>query len=126
MCTSQTDVVLFVFRSSIHGKGLSRFWSNVEGYHGPLLILLAASSTDSSRDNSGCKQWVIGILTEQGFENLIHFIQESMPGIAAVNLWPAVRACRKTVNFMRPTEYTLPETHVTIGLPKPFVLQVSP
>ncbi|KAI7734162.1 hypothetical protein M8C21_026394 [Ambrosia artemisiifolia] len=50
-----------LYRSSLHGKGLSRFWSNVEGYNGPILVLISATSEDHS--------WSIGALTHQGFEN---------------------------------------------------------
>ena len=59
----------FTCRSSVHGKGLNRFWSNVEGYHGPILILISASSVDASLSERSTKRWVIGVLTEQGFEN---------------------------------------------------------
>lgn len=55
-----------LYRSYVHGKGLNRFWSNVEGYHGPLLLLISASSGESSESN---RKWIIGALTQQGFEN---------------------------------------------------------
>ncbi|RDX57874.1 hypothetical protein CR513_62850 [Mucuna pruriens] len=58
-----------VYRSSIHGRGLGRFWSRVEGYKGPLLILIAASSGDAHEGNSTDRKWVIGALTDQCFEN---------------------------------------------------------
>ncbi|XP_042493468.1 uncharacterized protein LOC122073040 [Macadamia integrifolia] len=58
-----------LYRSAIHGKGLSRFWSNIEGYHGPLLILISANSEDAHGCDGNVRRWVIGILTEQGFEN---------------------------------------------------------
>ncbi|XP_077220878.1 TLD-domain containing nucleolar protein [Tasmannia lanceolata] len=58
-----------LYRSSLHGKGLSRFWSNVEGYHGSLLILIAASSIDANESDSNAQSWVIGILTQQGLES---------------------------------------------------------
>ncbi|XP_043714996.1 uncharacterized protein LOC122663386 [Telopea speciosissima] len=58
-----------LYRSAIHGKGLNRFWSNIEGYHGPLLILVSASSGDVHGGDGNVMRWVIGILTEQGFEN---------------------------------------------------------
>ncbi|KAL6504740.1 hypothetical protein OROHE_023498 [Orobanche hederae] len=53
-----------IYRSSVHGKGLNRFWSNVEGYNGPLLVLIAACE-----DKSSTRRWIIGALTDQGFEN---------------------------------------------------------
>ncbi|XP_072974503.1 uncharacterized protein [Typha angustifolia] len=58
-----------LYRSSVHGKGLSRFWSNVEGYNGSLIILLSAKSADAHESDPSAGRWVIGILTEQGFEN---------------------------------------------------------
>ncbi|KAK8944782.1 hypothetical protein KSP39_PZI007971 [Platanthera zijinensis] len=58
-----------LYRSSTHGKGLSRFWSKVEGYHGPLLFLFSGYSADSTNDERSKRNWVIGILTENGFEN---------------------------------------------------------
>ncbi|KAK2971475.1 hypothetical protein RJ640_020881 [Escallonia rubra] len=58
-----------LYRSSLHGKGLNRFWSNVEGYNGPLLLVIAASSGDAHEGNKDVKRWIIGALTHQGFEN---------------------------------------------------------
>ncbi|XP_022769137.1 uncharacterized protein LOC111312793 [Durio zibethinus] len=66
-----------LYRSSAHGKGLNRFWSNVEGYHGPLLILISANSEDVHQDNSKTKKWIIGALTQQGFENRDKFYGSS-------------------------------------------------
>ncbi|KAL5713523.1 hypothetical protein ACHQM5_015590 [Ranunculus cassubicifolius] len=57
-----------LYQSTLHGRGLNRFWSNVEGYNGPILILVSASSKiDDGTSTIG--KWVIGILTGQGFEN---------------------------------------------------------
>ncbi|KAG5031742.1 hypothetical protein JHK82_015339 [Glycine max] len=58
-----------LYRSSTHGRGLGRFWSHVEGYRGPLLILIAASSGDAHEGNSIDRKWVVGALTDQGLEN---------------------------------------------------------
>ncbi|XVE69766.1 hypothetical protein DITRI_Ditri10aG0017300 [Diplodiscus trichospermus] len=63
-----TDEYL-LYRSSAHGKGLNRFWSNVEGYHGPVLILISASCEEAHQGNSKTRKWIIGALTHQGFEN---------------------------------------------------------
>ncbi|KAI9108725.1 hypothetical protein K1719_020372 [Acacia pycnantha] len=59
---------ILLYRSSAHGKGLNRFWSHVEGYKGPMLILVAASS-GPQEGSSIVSKWVIGALTNQGFEN---------------------------------------------------------
>ncbi|KAF7004043.1 hypothetical protein CFC21_019298 [Triticum aestivum] len=58
-----------LYRSSLHGKGLSRFWSCVEGYKGPALILLSAFSNSGSENVDAGRKWGIGVLTEDGFEN---------------------------------------------------------
>ncbi|XP_071698531.1 uncharacterized protein [Rutidosis leptorrhynchoides] len=50
-----------LYRSSLHGKGLNRFWSNVEGYNGPILVIISATFEDHT--------WTIGALSHQGFEN---------------------------------------------------------
>lgn len=57
-----------ICRSSLHGKGLNRFWSNIDGYHGPVLMLFAASS-GYSEGGTNSRRWIIGALTQQGFEN---------------------------------------------------------
>ncbi|XP_006653852.2 uncharacterized protein LOC102721075 [Oryza brachyantha] len=59
------DTEDLLYRSSVHGKGLSRFWSCVEGYKGPVVILLSAFSSSGDAD----RRWGIGILTEEGLEN---------------------------------------------------------
>jgi len=41
----------------------------VEGYHGPLLILVAASSGNDHEGNSSIRKFVIGALTNEGLEN---------------------------------------------------------
>ncbi|KOM41154.1 hypothetical protein LR48_Vigan04g135200 [Vigna angularis] len=58
-----------VYRSSTHGRGLGRFWSHVEGYKGPLLILISANSGEPREGNSVDRKWVIGALTHQAFES---------------------------------------------------------
>ncbi|KAJ6306369.1 hypothetical protein OIU78_021645 [Salix suchowensis] len=58
-----------IYRSSLHGKGLNRFWSNVEAYLGPLLILISATSGDANEDCTNSRKWVVGALILQGFEN---------------------------------------------------------
>lgn len=60
---------LLLCRSSLHGKGLNRFWSKVEGYHGPLLILVSAVSKNDHGGDASARKWIIGALTDQGFEN---------------------------------------------------------
>ncbi|MED6139056.1 hypothetical protein PIB30_080289 [Stylosanthes scabra] len=66
-----------LYRSSTHGRGLNRFWSHVEGYKGPLLILIAASSRDAHEGSSTARKWVIGALTSQGLENKDTFYGDS-------------------------------------------------
>ncbi|GAB4852499.1 hypothetical protein Ancab_016713 [Ancistrocladus abbreviatus] len=58
-----------LYWSSRRGKGLNRFWSSIEGYHGPLLILISAYSSDGSETDTNSRKWIIGALTQHGFEN---------------------------------------------------------
>nr|CAB3486066.1 unnamed protein product [Digitaria exilis] len=63
------DTEDLLYRSSVHGKGPSRFWSGVEGYKGPILILLSAFSKGGVENAISGRRWVIGVLTEDGFES---------------------------------------------------------
>ncbi|CAN6482571.1 unnamed protein product [Victoria cruziana] len=82
-----------ICRSSVHGKGLNRFWSNVEGYQAPLLMLVAASTSDAHEENISSRQWVIGMLVQQGFEN--RDVYYGSPGFIYA-LHPVFRACAWT------------------------------
>ncbi|XP_008221301.1 PREDICTED: uncharacterized protein LOC103321278 [Prunus mume] len=68
---SETDGIdkNLLYRSSLHGRGLNRFWSNIEGYQGPLLMLFSATSGDASDSRANERKWTVGALTNQGFEN---------------------------------------------------------
>ncbi|KAJ0966947.1 hypothetical protein J5N97_023864 [Dioscorea zingiberensis] len=88
-----------LYRLSIHGKGLTRFWSNVEGYHGPLLILLSASSANT-HEGSGAQKWIVGILTEQGFENRDTFYGSSGNLYAISPIFRVLSPSGKDKNFM--------------------------
>ncbi|KAG6422674.1 hypothetical protein SASPL_113051 [Salvia splendens] len=50
--------------SSVDGKGLNRFWSRVEGYNGPTIMLISARE-----QKTNARPWIIGALTNGGFEN---------------------------------------------------------
>ncbi|KAI3930580.1 hypothetical protein MKX01_037026 [Papaver californicum] len=63
------DFQNLLYRSSVHGKGMNRLWSNVEGYNGPLLILVSASCTETGDVDPSADRWIIGVLTDQGLEN---------------------------------------------------------
>ncbi|XP_021905325.1 uncharacterized protein LOC110820205 isoform X2 [Carica papaya] len=58
-----------LYRSSLHGRGLNRFWSNIEGYHAPLFILVSASSADIHENSTTERKWMIGVLIHQGLES---------------------------------------------------------
>ncbi|KAL1561078.1 hypothetical protein AAHA92_03825 [Salvia divinorum] len=53
-----------LYQSSVDGKGLNRFWSRVEGYNGPTLMLISACE-----QKTNARPWIIGALTNGGFEN---------------------------------------------------------
>lgn len=60
---------MLLCRSSVHGRGLNRFWSNVEGYQGALLMLISATSRDANDDRENERKWIVGTLAYQGFVN---------------------------------------------------------
>ncbi|CAN1824383.1 hypothetical protein LINPERHAP1_LOCUS30753 [Linum perenne] len=90
----------FLYRSSVHGKGMNRFWSNVEGYHGPLLILVSATSGDSHEESSVAKKWVIGALTQQGLENKDQFYGTSATLYSIFPVFHAFPSSGKEKNFV--------------------------
>lgn len=89
-----------LYRSSAHGKGLNRFWSNVEGYHGPVLILISAISEDSHQDCSKTKKWIIGALTQHGFENKDTFYGSSGNLYAISPIFHSFSPSGKEKNFV--------------------------
>lgn len=106
-----------LYRSSVNGKGLSRFWSNVEGYHGPILILISASSEDDTQSSSSKRQWVIGILTEQGFENKETFYGNSGFLYSVSPIFHVLSPHGKEKNFMY--SHLHPAGRVYEAYPKP-------
>uniref|UniRef100_A0A5B7CE16 TLDc domain-containing protein n=1 Tax=Davidia involucrata TaxID=16924 RepID=A0A5B7CE16_DAVIN len=89
-----------LYWSSLHGKGLNRFWSNVEGYNGPMLILIAASSGDTFDVNANVRRWIIGALTQQGFENRDVFYGSSCSLYAISPVFHVFSASGKEKNFV--------------------------
>ncbi|KAJ7552515.1 hypothetical protein O6H91_06G058600 [Diphasiastrum complanatum] len=66
-----------LYRSSVHGQGMNRFWKQVEGYKGPVLILLAAKSSQKIEEDGGQNaeesSWVLGFFVPEGLENKASF-----------------------------------------------------
>lgn len=48
---------------------MNRFWSNIEGYRGPLLMLVSASTGDAHEGSTNVRKWIIGAIMQNGFEN---------------------------------------------------------
>lgn len=84
-----------LYRSSLHGKGLNRFWSHVEGYNGPVLMLIAASEVSNE-----ARRWIIGALTHQGFENRDTFYGNSGSLYAISPVFNAFPSSGKEKNFV--------------------------
>ncbi|KAL8211459.1 hypothetical protein R6Q57_005896 [Mikania cordata] len=81
-----------LYRSSLHGKGLNRFWTNAEGYNGPILMLVSATSEDHC--------WLIGALTNQGFENKDTFYGTSGSLYAISPVFDHITSSGKEKNFV--------------------------
>lgn len=57
-----------LYQSSRDGKGINRFWSGLEGYGAPLLILISGNSSESNQTSTHNRRWVIGMFTQEGLE----------------------------------------------------------
>ncbi|GKV17877.1 hypothetical protein SLEP1_g28332 [Rubroshorea leprosula] len=102
-CLAVEGVVMdgnLLYRSSLLGRGLNRFWSNIEGYHGPLLLLVSASSEDANEDAGKVRRWIIGALTQQGFENRDTFYGSSGSLFAISPIFHAFSPSGREKNFM--------------------------
>ncbi|PKU81949.1 uncharacterized protein LOC110107815 [Dendrobium catenatum] len=106
-----------LYRSSTHGKGLSRFWSIVEGYHGPLLFLFSGNLADSSDDKSSTRRWVVGVLTENGFQNSDMFYGTSAHLYAISPVFRVLSPTGKEKNFLY--SHVHPTGRVYEANPKP-------
>ncbi|XP_062227025.1 uncharacterized protein LOC133925183 isoform X2 [Phragmites australis] len=110
-----TDDLLY--RSSVHGKGLSRFWSCVEGYNGPMLILLSALSNGGGENVDSDRRWVLGVLTEEGFESQGTFYGSSGFLCATHPIFRMLRPSGKEKNFIYC--HVHPQIRVYEANPKP-------
>ncbi|VFR03603.1 unnamed protein product [Cuscuta campestris] len=86
---------IILYRSSIHGKGLNRFWSKTEGYNGPLLILVAAYEPKNAT-----RKWIIGALIHQGLENKDSFYGTSGSLYAISPVFHVLLPSGKEKNFV--------------------------
>ncbi|KAL6651862.1 hypothetical protein ACP70R_010787 [Stipagrostis hirtigluma subsp. patula] len=109
-----------LYRSSVHGKGLSRFWSCVEGYNGPMLILLSALSNDGGVNVDVDRRWMIGVLTEEGLENKDTFYGSSGFLCAIHPTFRMLPPSGKEKNFMYC--HLHPQIRVYEAKPKPVCL----
>ena len=92
-------VVLIQSRASLHGKGMNRFWVNVEGYHGPALLLIQGNTNEESvAQNSGKKKtWLVGAFIKDGFESKLGYYGSK--GCCIFALDPVMQPFRSTGNF---------------------------
>ncbi|KAH7280804.1 hypothetical protein KP509_36G015100 [Ceratopteris richardii] len=67
------DVTSLLYRSAIHGKGMNRFWVQMEGYNGAVLILIQGYTLNTSENNvstdSAEEKWLLGAIVSDGFVN---------------------------------------------------------
>jgi hypothetical protein len=68
-----------IYRASNHGQGMNRFWTRVEGYKGPLLMLISATTKDGDESESVSKRkkWIVGALIPGGLDNKENFYGSS-------------------------------------------------
>ncbi|ESQ47069.1 hypothetical protein EUTSA_v10027724mg [Eutrema salsugineum] len=65
-CTGDEPNENLLYRSYYHGKGMNRLWSNVQGYHAPILMIVSASCGVDHEGSSSERKWVIGAILQQG------------------------------------------------------------
>ncbi|XP_048130802.1 uncharacterized protein LOC115738609 isoform X2 [Rhodamnia argentea] len=106
-----------LYRSSLHGKGLNRFWSNTEGYLGPLLMFVSGYSGDSHEADTRDKKWVISVLLQQGLESRDHFYGSPGNLYAVDPLFHAYLSSGKEKNFVY--SHLHPSARVYEPHPKP-------
>ncbi|KAL3700472.1 hypothetical protein R1sor_018494 [Riccia sorocarpa] len=66
IASADSELPTPLYRSSVHGSGLNRFWVCVNGYRAPVLILISAQTQGES---SAGTTFTIGALIAGGFEN---------------------------------------------------------
>lgn len=66
-----TDMLCFLAnRSSIHGRGMNRFWTCVQGYAGLILFLVSAHTTgEASTGTTDGQVFTLGALIPGGLSN---------------------------------------------------------
>ncbi|XP_022133721.1 uncharacterized protein LOC111006234 [Momordica charantia] len=106
-----------LYRSSLHGRGLNRFWSNVEGYQGPLFAVVHATSRNTHDDCTNELKWTIGALTFQGFENRDQFYGSGGNIYAVSPVFHVYSATGKENNFVY--SHLQPSARVYEPHPKP-------
>ncbi|XP_052152927.1 uncharacterized protein LOC127771135 [Oryza glaberrima] len=111
------DTKDLLYRSSVHGKGLSRFWSCVEGYKGPVLILLSAFSRSGCDNVDTDQRWGIGILTEEGLQNKDTFYGSSASLCSTYPIFRMLPPSGKEKNFIYC--HLHPQIRVYEAKPKP-------
>lgn len=66
---SSNSYPTLLYRASSHGRGINRFWTRVEGYKAPLLMLISGTSTEGDNNEPTGEKWVVGALIPGGFDN---------------------------------------------------------
>ncbi|CAK9209756.1 unnamed protein product [Sphagnum troendelagicum] len=92
-----------IYRASNHGRGMNRFWTRVEGYKGPLLMLISATTKDGDESESVSKRkkWIVGALIPGGLDNKENFYGSSGCCLFAVapNFLP-LRSTGRETNYV--------------------------
>ncbi|KAL1205391.1 hypothetical protein V5N11_011292 [Cardamine amara subsp. amara] len=98
-CNGDETSENLLYRSYHHGKGMNRLWSNVEGYHAPILVIVSASCEVEHEGTSSERKWVIGAMLQQGFENRDTFYGSSGTLFSISPVFHAFSSSGKEKNF---------------------------
>uniref|UniRef100_A0A1J3FQE5 TLDc domain-containing protein n=1 Tax=Noccaea caerulescens TaxID=107243 RepID=A0A1J3FQE5_NOCCA len=106
-----------LYRSKYHGKGMNRLWSNVQGYHAPVLVMVSAISAEDYEGHLTERKWVIGAILQQGFENKDTFYGSSGTLFSISPVFHAFSSSGKEKNFVY--SHLHPSGRVYDANPKP-------
>ncbi|KAG7543898.1 TLDc domain [Arabidopsis thaliana x Arabidopsis arenosa] len=98
-CNSNETNEHLLYRSYHHGKGMNRLWSNVEGYHAPILVIISANCEVEHEGTSSERKWVIGAILQHGFENRDAFYGSSGNLFSISPVFHAFSSSGKEKNF---------------------------
>lgn len=109
--SSNDKSLCLLYRSSLHGWGMNRFWAHVEGYQGTVLLLIHGISLQNAEESMETdpadETWLLGAIVSDGFENKFSYYGST--GCCLFALDPVMQPFRCTG---RGSNYVYSHAHV--------------